>query len=250
MVRELAMTIRRTTLGFDRKLRLGWLDAAALGLRAGDDVAALRARLRGVLAGEVRGESARGALDKTLTVLLRVWCPTTAPLRSLRDEALRLHGEIASDEGLWLHWGMILATHPFALDVATQTGRLLALQDDVSVGELNRRMVERWGASSTLDRALQRTLGNMIDWGVLAHGARRGLYCAVPRRTSPSPEVTVWMIEALLRAQGVPCASLRQIESAPALFPFALKLLAHEMRRSSRVELFRQGVDMDMLALR
>lgn len=244
------MTVPRTTLGFDRKLRLGWLDAAALGLRAGDDVTALRVRLRGVLSGEVRGESPGSARGKTLTVLLRVWCPTTAPLRSLRDEALRLHGEIPSDAGLWLHWGMILATHPFAFDVATHTGRLLALQDDVSVGELNRRMVERWGASTTLDRALQRMLGNMLDWGVLTSGSRRGLYRAAARRSAPSAEVTVWMIEALLRAQGVPCMSLRQIEASPALFPFAMRLMAHEMRRSPRVELFRQGVDVEMLGLR
>jgi hypothetical protein len=245
-----ALALTRTRLGFDRKVRFGWLDATVLGLSLGDDLPALRRRLRNVLAQELSDSGPGGAIGKTITVLTRVWAAPTPALRPMRDEALRLFGTVSGDESLWLHWGMVLATHPFALDLATHTGRLLALQGDVSLGEIHRRMVEHWGQNSTLDRAVARMLSNFVDWGVLRSGERRGLYTRTPARPPPSPAVQVWMIEALLRAQGVPCASLGQIQAAPAMFPFALKLVLAEVRESPRMELVRQGMDVDMVALR
>ena len=153
-------------------------------------------------------------------------------------------------ERVWLHWGMTLATHRFAFDLATHTGRLLALQDDVSVRELRRRMAEGWGERSTLEHAMQRALANFVEWGLLGRTDRRGVYRAAPKRTSTQAPLRVWLMEAWLRAKHVPCASLQQIENAPALFPFEMDLVRSEVRQSSRLELTRQGADTEMVALR
>lgn len=244
------MAFSRARLGFDRKVRLRWLDAALLGAELGDGAPQLRARLRNVLRHDMAETGPGGAMGKTLTVLLRVWGPATPALRGLREEALRLAAEVSEPDRLWLHWGMVLATHPFALDLVAYTGRLLRLQGEVSADEIHRRMNERWGSGTTVRRAVQRMLANLVEWGVLKPGSTRGAYTSAERRVAPSASVQVWMIEALLRAHGVAVMSLQQIESSPALFPFALRLTYPEMRQSERMELMRHGGDVDVFALR
>lgn len=244
------MAVSRSMLGFDRKVRLRWLDMTVERLLLGDDLPALRSRLRRALAHDLADNGPGGALGKTLTVLLRVWASPSPALRAFREEALRLYADTPSDETVWLHWGMVIATHPFVFDVATHAGRLLALQQDVSLAEVRLRMIERWGDRSTLQRAVQRVMWNLAEWGALVPATERSVYRRAPKRRPPSDAVQVWMIEALLRAQNTPCLSLRQIEVAPSLFPFAMELVVSEVRKNPRVELTRQGVDNDMLALR
>lgn len=244
------MALSRTMLGFDRKVRLRWLDLTAEGILLGDDLPALRARLRRVLSSEIADTGTHGAMGKTLTVLLRVWANPSPTQRAFREEALRLYQELPSDQTLWLHWGMVLATHPFMYELATHTGRLLALQDDVSLAEVRLRLIERWGDRSTLDRAVHRAMANLVEWRALRATGTTSVYAPPERRRAPSEAVQVWMIEALLRAAGTPCMSLRQVESSPALFPFDVRLVVSEMRKSPRIELTRQGADTDMVALR
>lgn len=244
------MALSRSMLGFDRKVRLRWLDLVAERILLGDDLSTLRDRLRHTLSSELNDNGSGGALGKTLTVLMRVWANPAPALRAFREEALRLYRDTPSDQTLWLHWGMVMATHPFVCELATHTGRLLALQDDVSLAEVKLRMIERWGDRTTLRRAVQRTMWSLTEWRVLSETESSGVYAATPRRRAPSEAVQVWMIEALLRAQNTPCMSLRQVETSPALFPFDVRLVVSEMRKSPRIELSRQGADVDMVALR
>lgn len=244
------MAVSRAMLGFDRKVRLRWLDLTASRLLLGDDLPTLRDRLRHALSYDLKDNGPGGALGKTLTVLLRVWANPTPALRAFREEALRLYGELPSDQTLWVHWGMVMATHPFMFELATHTGRLLGIQDDVSLAEVRLRMIERWGDRSTLQRAVQRAMWNLAEWGVLRATGTPSVYGPTPKRPPPSDAVQVWMIEALLRAQNTPCLSLRQVETAPSLFPFALQLTLSEVRKNVRMELMRQGADVDMVALR
>lgn len=240
----------RQVLGFDRRVRAEWLELAADLARSGCSPTTMREALRGALNASPEASESTRVVTQTLTILMRVWGTLPPGMRAFRDEALRLYGEVAADERFWLQWGMILATHRFVLDAATHAGRLLALQDDLSVQELHRRLLERWGDRSTVVYAVARVMANFVDWSVLARATQRGVYRATPRRTTRDPRLKVWMVEAWLRANGVPCASLTQIAHAPALFPFELDLVRSEMRRSSRLELMRQGMDTEMLALR
>ena len=164
----------RRIIGFDRKVRLRWLDATAEWTMQGLSVPEVRAQLERLLDGQVAGEGPHSARGKTMTVLLHVWTAVPDAAVPLRDDALVLLGGRTGRDRLPLHWGMCLATYPFFRDVAATTGRLLALQGEVALSQIVRRMAESWGERSTLTRAVQRVVRSFVEWGVLAESGDRG----------------------------------------------------------------------------
>ena len=77
----------QSAIGFDRKIRLSWLDATAEWVAQGKSAAEIRGKLDLLLEGEVTGEAAR---KKTKSVLLRTWLLVPDHLQALRDEGLVL----------------------------------------------------------------------------------------------------------------------------------------------------------------
>lgn len=102
-----------------------------------------------------------------------------------------------SGQRVALHWALLAATYPFFADVATNTGRLLALQGDLTLAQLTRPM-QRWGDRSTMTRAVQRVIRSIVQWGVLSDGDQRGVYVG-GRQPIPVPApVGELLIEAVL----------------------------------------------------
>ena len=112
-------------IGFDRKIRLSWLDATADWAAQGLPAAAIRTRLDRLLDGQVAGNGPHSARGKNMTVLMHVWVLVPRTLVQLRNEGLNLLDNRFGRDRLPLHWGMCLATYPFFRDVAATTGRLL-----------------------------------------------------------------------------------------------------------------------------
>lgn len=96
---------RKETLGFDRKLELAWLDAAAAAAARGDDVATAREQLFAVLDGVVAGNGPHSGRGKTITVLSRIWlAPASSPIGK---RALAALDDAASPgERLAIHWAI------------------------------------------------------------------------------------------------------------------------------------------------
>jgi len=61
---------RRASIGFDRRIDLDWLDAAAAQAAAGAPPEAMRTHLWNLLHDVLKGDTARG---KTVTVLSHIW---------------------------------------------------------------------------------------------------------------------------------------------------------------------------------
>lgn len=233
-------------IGFDRKIRLGWLDATAEWTARDMPVAEIRSKLDLLLEGEVTGAAAR---KKTKSVLLRTWLLVPEDLRTLRDEGLALLVERTGPDRLPLHWGMACANYPVVWEVASVVGRLLRLQGSVSLAQLRRRTVETYGERSTLIRASQRILRSFVDWGVLVEARENGVYLPAPARPIPDEKLAVWLVEAALRTTGSELGVLSDVLEAPALFPFRIGRLPARVLEVSRLELHRQGRDEDLVAL-
>ena len=94
-------------IGFDRSLRLDWLDAAA-GVSGNRGYRAIRNYLHAYLAESYPHYTAR---RKTITCW-RVWAH---PIRIARKRQGRAAADTEPDDRIWLHWGMCLLAYPFSV---------------------------------------------------------------------------------------------------------------------------------------
>ena len=238
---------RRVTLGFDRKLDLAWLDAAAAAAARGDTLADARKQLYAVLDGVVKGDGPRSGRGKTITVLSRIWL--NPGLDAFRGRAVTALEQADAGERLAIHWAMCAGTHPFFVDVAAAVGRLVRMQGDVAQAQVVRRVAETWGDRSTLHRAVQRTCRTLIEWGVLQETDMRGVYQAKEGRVSVRCNTARLLVEGMLLGGKRPAAPLAELVRHPALFPFSLTLSGGELRAAREFRVDRQGLDVDVVGL-
>jgi hypothetical protein len=241
---------RRGTLGFDRRIDLAWLDAAAAKAASGASNEEMRAYIWGFLDGVVSGNTHGSARQKTTTVLHHIWGDVPERTKSLRDRALVEFGSCSPDERLALHWAMMLGTYPLFSDTASAIGRLLALQGQFTLSHITRRLVSTWGERSTLARAGQRIVRSMVQWGALHDTGSRGFFEAVAKKRDVNSAVGIVLVEALLVDAEAAVLPLAQLLGNPALFPFALQLNAGHVRGASQFRVHRQGLDADVVELR
>jgi len=236
---------RELIVGFDRKIRLDWLDATATLAAEGCPASEIRSRLHELLDDTLAGTKAK---TNTVTVLVHVWVQVPNGLVPLRDDGLWLLQDRKEREGLPLHWGMCIATYPFFRSVASTTGRLMAVQGTASLSQIMRRVTQRWGERSTVTRAVQRVVRSFVLWGVLrekddpgvfAPGARVGV-----RRTDP---VGPWLLDAALSDSGKSPRPLSALRNDAALFPFSLEVKASDLDARRGMEVHRQGMDEELV---
>ncbi len=233
-------------VGFDRFIKLRWLDALAAHLLQDAEPDGVRVFLHELLQPDQPADEAR---RKTVAVLMRMWVAVPPEHQSLRQQALAQMPGADPAERLWFHWGMAILAFPFFQTAAANVGRLLRVQGDVSLAQIQRRLAETLGQRSTLVRACRRVLSSMTEWGALGREGDKGRFRRNPNVPTASSEVQLWLLEAMLRASGAEEIEATQLLSAPELFPFKLTVGVTDLRRSPRFEVHRQGVDMDVIAL-
>jgi hypothetical protein len=239
---------RRASIGFDRRIDLEWLDAAASRAAIGDSAAEVRKHLWVMLEGVVRGSNSKSARGKTITVLSHIWADVPEVALQLRSRALAELGKVEPSERLALHWAMMLGTYPLFGDVATTVGKVLALQETLSLAQLTKRLVDAWGARSTMVRAAQRIVRSMVQWGVLRDAPSRGSY-ALTKRLAVGEKASRILVEAALLDSGVNALSVGQVMGLPVLFPFSLQISASDLRRAKQFRVHRQGMNEDVVEL-
>jgi hypothetical protein len=240
---------RRSSIGFDRRIDLEWLDAAAEQAAVQAPLHEIRAYLWNLLDGTLSGDKANSARGKTVTVLNHIWGAVPDAAWELRQRAATQLKGCTADERLALHWAMMVGTYPVFTDIAAATGRLLTLQGSFTLAHLTRRLVGTWGQRSTIERAAQRIVRSMVQWGVLRDTATRGMYQGVPRRRKVGPGVGTVLVEALLVDAEEVSIPLDQLVAHPAVFPFDVHVNAGHVRGATQFRVHRQGLDSDFVEL-
>jgi hypothetical protein len=241
-------------IGFSQRVRLEWLEQTAALAREGHDRAAADRALQETLRDKVSvgGTSARGNREKIITILLRVWITVPSELESLRARGLEWLDRLPQSEHIAVHWGMVMAVYPFWGDVAAQVGRLVRLQGHAAAAQVQRRVRELYGERETVSRAARRVLRSYIDWGVLSETGTKGVYHVERAKTLGDAELTAWLVEATLHARSNSAAPLAELIHSPSLFPFHLGEIdaVGLVRASCCLDLFRHGLDQDLIMLR
>jgi hypothetical protein len=245
---------RFTQIGVDRLVRLKWLEQTASLVLAGNDDATIKAILQADLKDSFRSDNpdVRGSIDKSITILLKVWLRAPAGLESLRIGGLDLLKYLPSHDHIAVHWGMVMAVYPFWASVALQTGRLLKLQGSAAATQVQRRIREQYGERETVSRRARYVLRSYMDWGVLSETSEKGIYTAGTCLAVDDSRLIVWLVEASLHARANGSAPLKDVIDSPSLFPFHLKSIHGEslVATSVNVDVLRHGLDDDLVMLR
>ena len=240
--------LNRTKIGFDRTIRVEWLDAAAARIANGDSADVTRKFLWAFLENVERGNTNNSGRGKTLTVLTRIWLSVPEKAEALKRAALNQIATARVEQRIAIHWAMTAGTHPFFFDVATHVGKLIRLHGDANRTQIKRRMTEIWGDRSTLERTIQHVLRSLVQWGLLQPGQERGSLVGLPQRIQVDQNMSQLLVHAVLLGHGKGLA-FSQIIEHPALFPFKLDLSVRELMKNPDFHVQRQGDHSDFVEL-
>lgn len=245
---------RFSLIGPDRLLRLQWLEKSVDYVFSGYSTAECRALMREDLKGFFRNPNTKtpSSLDKTVTMMTKIWLGPAKELRALHEDALTLLQTLPRKEQLAIHWGMTMAAYPFWANVALYTGRLIRLQGNLSQAQVQRRIKEKYGEQSNISRRVSYALRSMIDWKVISDTKTQGVYQPAKIQSIDNPKVAAWLVEALLHSRSSGSSPLKEALNSPSLFPFQLPFLSVEQIDSSAsgIETLRHGLDMDLVMLK
>jgi len=234
-------------IGMDKKVEIDWLDRLAFGLKEKKSYKELRIDLENLLQNSINGDESR---RKHINVLMRIWVSVSPEHEEIRNRALDLLSLINNSERTALHWGLSLLAYDLFRDVTSIIGRLLTLDEDISLAQVHNRIVENWGDRTNLKFALQRMFRTMVNWGVLMNSKKPGIYKQSKKICIYDKELNLWLAECYLTCIEKRSISLENLIEAHALFPFVLVLNLGDLIDSGRFEVNRQGLDVDVVELR
>ncbi|TWI73971.1 hypothetical protein LZ24_01201 [Desulfobotulus alkaliphilus] len=245
---------RHETIGIKQTIRFDWMQKTVNLLMAGLDQKAVRQELHDYLS-EKKGSGAEEERGKTsrsqaVNILMNIWVSPDQELLLFRDAALTFLREHPSLE-LAAHWAMISAAYPFWFNVARQTGRLLALQDQVTHKQISTRLKEQYGDRETVSRYARYVIRSFVAWGVLKDLQVKGCYGKNPVLKIEDARSAGLIFESALLATPEAKIPMGLLLNNPAFFPFQVPVVTGDSisRSYDRIELIRYGLDDELLKL-
>lgn len=247
------MSDRQRMIGYNRTVKLRWLDETVdlflAGMSDADIYEALRERLKDELS--VGSTAPRGSREKTITILMRTWVRVPPPLRELRKDGVQLLHGVRRSERLPLHWGMTMAVYPFWRVVADVTGRLFRLQGTAAPMQVQRRVKELLGEREAVARSARYVLRAFADWGVIEDSDRRGEYSQAPTLKIADPRTAAWLLEAAVVSASETAVDFDGLVNGPALFPFQIgRVFPEQLMESGHLDVVRHGLESTLVRWR
>jgi hypothetical protein len=232
-------------VGISQKIRRAWIDFVLDRLAQTTDEKQLRSMLDAHLREDLPGTESRA---KAAGIVLRIWVGINPKHVNFRDRAVALLTRISGQERIWLHWGMTALAYPFFRDLAEVIGRMLMLQDDFTTVQVQFRLTTIWGDRTTSKEAAQKLITSLVDWGVLKK--TKGRFRLARKITTGASDLQLWLLEAMVSASASDEIEAHQLLRLPELFPFTFNVNVGDLRKHEDFTIHRQGLDMDMVAVR
>ncbi|KXK39350.1 MAG: hypothetical protein UZ16_OP3001000473 [Candidatus Hinthialibacteria bacterium OLB16] len=233
-------------IGFDRKIDLGWIEMTAACAAMGLSAKEINVLVDEFLKGLIRGEDAR---RKTKNLLTGIWVRVSRGVQAYRDAGLGLLEEVGGKDRLAIHWGMCIATYPFFWDVISQIGRLSSLQGEMSLEQIRRRIIEKYGDRERVHRSVRHVVQSLRAWDVLRL-KKSGIYSVRTPIRLGNPSLEAWLVESYFHAVPGTSIPFNHLTNFSADFPFSLSLGLNDLRLNPRLEVFRQSMDIDFVSLK
>lgn len=144
----------------------------------------------------------------------RIWTNPPEPAAEMIRWAID-HPEHFLDRRL-VHTGALLATVPFVGTALAHLGRSFSLDQTLAVPDLRRRLVARWGDTSTVRGAVGKTVTTLRRLEIVTGGGPN------PITRQPAlvagPLAAAWLVHALLVHRQATSVDVRDAADAPELF--------------------------------
>lgn len=248
------MDKRHEKIGIKQVIRLEWMDRVLNMLLAGMEPESIRTELKSYLADKKQsgGTGERG--EKTYLMVLgplSSWFDPEPKLVDFRDRALKMASKLQQKQWLPLHWAILSAAYPFWLNVATQTGRLLNLQGQITQRQVFNRLKEQYGDRETVSRNARYTIRSFVAWGVLKDSGSKGCYEKSNTLIIRDKDLSILLFEAALYANPEGKGTLGVLINSPAFFPFELPVITGDLiaKRAPNIEVIRHGLDDELLKI-
>jgi len=233
-------------IGFNRNLYRPWLDAAAAFCSETDDLVEVRACLEPVVEQDIKSAvNRRKAIDTLINI-----CGKSADIApGLHREALtRFQTTPTIADRLWLHYGMTLLTYPFFREVSATIGQLGRHEETISPAMVKQRMIAERGELGSLEKAVERVMFSMRNWGLLAPSSQR--YAYTPRVQALSTNqisLELWLLACALNAHPADELPFADLLHLPELFPFRFAVKVDDARQHPSLAVQRQGAGWDIV---
>lgn len=235
-------------IGFRRNIYLSWMDAAAAFCSETEDPNQIRELLDPIVQEQIRStENRRMALD----ILVNIWVKNRDSHPDLWSQAVALYAHsVDPTERLWLHYGMTLLAYDFFGLVASIIGQISRHEETISPKAVKQRVMGEMGQLGAVEKATERVIFSLRDWGVLAETELRYVYRPLRHSHSASNlDVQIWLLAASLVVQPAQQVPFVDLLRQPVLFPFRFTLSVDDLRQSTLIQVQRQGAGWDMVSI-
>ncbi|CAK2056311.1 hypothetical protein AB6D87_11890 [Vibrio lentus] len=229
----------KVSIGFNRHLEPDWLAQTASWVANGIEGQALKDRIDSMLEPAFTSKVAK---DKTRNLLFGIWNKLPKHIserfQSRGANLLMEH----SEQHLVFHWGMMLCKYPFFAFVVGQIGKLTKLNDTFIYSQLEDRVTEQYGDTSTIKRSMQFVVRTLMNLEVLKN-PKQGVYELNTAISVEQPEVKGWLVEAIMLSNQSSSRSLSSINDDTVWFPFKLFFDLSDVQTNKELEAHLQSSD-------
>ena len=226
-------------IGFNRHLEMDWLVQTASWSANGIHGQALKNKIDSLLAPSFDSKVAQ---DKTRNLLFGIWDSDSKSVpKAFHSDACKLlieHSEI----NIAIHWGMMLVKYPFFYNIVVQIGRMTKHEGLFIYNQLEQRITEIYGDTSTIKRCMQFVVRTLINLELLSN-PKSGTYQLRKSIKIKHDNVIAWLTEVSVRAQGNSSKSMSAIINDPAWFPFDINFNENRLSSNIRLDVHHQAND-------
>jgi hypothetical protein len=226
-------------VNYGRHVEVHWLDQTALWVAEGLDKQELHDKINSMLAPSI---NCKVNLGKTRNQLTSLWVDK---YKDVNEEFLAFavnQVKEGNEIPLVLHWGLLISKKKFFADVTRFIGRNSKLNDSFTYAQAQKRMVELYGDTETVKRALRSVLKTLVEFGVLMRSNTRSYQIANNNLAIPN-RLMNWLLCALLLSEDVMSRSLSDITDDAVWFPFDFNVQSEDVDKQW-FELHQQGNDL------
>jgi hypothetical protein len=236
-------------IGFNRNIKLDWLNAAASFCAETNDPAEIRERLEVVLSQDRSGVE---AIRKSIDILINIWWKNKEEYPSLVEFATKYFQETFNpSDRLWLHFGLTSLYYSFFRETASVIGKLSRLGSLITNKEVIKQLISERGHLGSLERSVQRIVSSLREWDLLIDTNKSYFYKSrYHELETANLELQVWLLQCAFIGKNVEQIPYEDLIRLPELFPFNIKVGLDFIRKNSPFSVYRAGGGVNLVELK